>query len=363
MPNPGPVPSLNPDLAYVLQHVGYSSPAMNPFIGLTGPVFNVCAYGADSTGGIDATTAINDAITDASAQIVAGSLTGAVIFFPQGKYLVNGSVTVTESNVHLLGAGVGATRLIYNPTDMVVAEQTLFRFGNTGTTSVLKSECSLRGMKLQSSKTDYTNIFNKIAIDIWNMSNVVIGDVIITEWASKATTCVGLRTNGREFLAVRSCTFRTDRPIHIRQSPVTPLGIRIDLDQSHFEDLHLNALVAGQDCIVIDPGAVITNLTFDGYQSWEGGRHGLYWNDTSTVSGTSSGNVFQNVRREQSQDASGYLVYVSANGTRQSQVNLTLLNCTADPRQKGFYFRHVLGVNITGSNYVGTSTALDCRRL
>lgn len=70
--------------------------------------FNVVAsYGADKTGVVEATTAIQNAINAASA---AG---GGVVYLPAGTYLLNSALAM-KSKVALLGDGLGATTVYQN---------------------------------------------------------------------------------------------------------------------------------------------------------------------------------------------------------------------------------------------------------
>jgi hypothetical protein len=70
-----------------------------------GAVFNVMAYGADSTGGTNSATAIGNAITAAQ------SAGGGVVYFPAGTFLINSGLTVTANGITLQGAGTGATTI------------------------------------------------------------------------------------------------------------------------------------------------------------------------------------------------------------------------------------------------------------
>jgi hypothetical protein len=68
-------------------------------------IFNVKEFGATGDGTTDDTDAIQDAID-------AAAVAGGVVFFPPGTYLI-GNLT-GASNIHLRGAGAGATTLLYN---------------------------------------------------------------------------------------------------------------------------------------------------------------------------------------------------------------------------------------------------------
>ncbi len=86
---------------------------------VAGPVFDVVSgYGADPTGNVDSTTAIQNAIDAAE---TAG---GGVVFLPPGTFLVapptgeNSALKVSTSNIVLRGAGKGQTFLLNTSYEM-----------------------------------------------------------------------------------------------------------------------------------------------------------------------------------------------------------------------------------------------------
>lgn len=70
--------------------------------------YNVISFGADPTGSADSTTAINAAITAASANGFTGA-TGGVIWFPAGRYKITSTIVITNNNITLMGVGGGAS--------------------------------------------------------------------------------------------------------------------------------------------------------------------------------------------------------------------------------------------------------------
>lgn len=86
------------DFSYAGYHAG-EGPIPTP----PGPAFDVTTYGADATGGSDATAAIQAAIDAASAAAP------AVVDFPAGTFRVDGTLSVRTSGVVLRGQGSGST--------------------------------------------------------------------------------------------------------------------------------------------------------------------------------------------------------------------------------------------------------------
>lgn len=93
-----------PDFSYAGYHNGELSPGSKT----AGSTLDVVAqYGADPTGAIDATTAIQGAIAAAE------SAGGGVVSIPPGLYRLDGVLTIRASNIVLRGAGPDASRLFF----------------------------------------------------------------------------------------------------------------------------------------------------------------------------------------------------------------------------------------------------------
>src|SRR4051812_44498132 len=87
-------------------HIAHSNQAYSK---LNGAWVDVKAdFGAAGNGSTNDATAINNAVTAAAALGVNG---GATVYFPPGDYNVGSAITVSSSNVRLLGAGRNATRI------------------------------------------------------------------------------------------------------------------------------------------------------------------------------------------------------------------------------------------------------------
>jgi len=80
-----------------------------------GDVYNVTAYGAAGNGSTDDRSAIQSAIN--SAQL---SVYGGVVYFPPGEYWVSNYIEVADSNISLIGAGMGATTITGTGTNDVI---------------------------------------------------------------------------------------------------------------------------------------------------------------------------------------------------------------------------------------------------
>lgn len=70
--------------------------------------FNVVNFGADPSNAADSTTAINAAVTAASANGFTGA-TGGKVWFPAGRYKITSTIVITSNNITLMGVGGGGS--------------------------------------------------------------------------------------------------------------------------------------------------------------------------------------------------------------------------------------------------------------
>lgn len=130
-------------------------------------IVSVKAYGAKGNGTTDDTAAINAAVAAAPA--------GAQITFPIGNYLLTDTVTISRDRIHLLGAGVGATTITFNPSSAKAA----IKVDNGGSVDRTYGG-SIEGIYFKSGNTTQ----QKIAIDLVDTSGYTIRDV----WVDPVTS-------------------------------------------------------------------------------------------------------------------------------------------------------------------------------
>jgi hypothetical protein len=122
----------------------------------------VAGYGADSTGGSDATAPVQAAI-DAAA--TAG---GGVVVFPAGLYRFDGRLWVTASNVVLRGAGSDQSKLYFtSSTGMSHQSHITFRgaLGQDG------------DLLLAYDAPAYGSV-----VELWDASSLSVGDDVVIGW-------------------------------------------------------------------------------------------------------------------------------------------------------------------------------------
>lgn len=105
----------------------------------------------------------------------------------------------------------------------------------------------------------------------------VIGGLGSNSLLSGSGGCHGIYSQGREFLRTKNVTVYADIPVRLGRNP-NHYGAA---DHYHLEDMFL---VGGTvyPLIMVDPGAVIGNLTLNG-TSFNLGTDGFYFNDTAAV--------------------------------------------------------------------------------
>jgi hypothetical protein len=93
-------------------YAGYHHGEADPEAPAAAKVLDVVAqYGADPLGKVDATPAAQKALDDA------GAMGGAVVFFPEGLYRLDGTLAAHASGVVVRGAGADKTRLYFTRSE------------------------------------------------------------------------------------------------------------------------------------------------------------------------------------------------------------------------------------------------------
>ncbi len=304
----------------------------------TGDIISVKDYGAVGNGVHDDTSNIQNAINTIGAN--------SSLYFPTGIYKVTSTITVSQNRVHLLGAGVYATQILFAPS----SNSTCFKF--SAGASVLY-QGSVRNMAFYSSDTTYT----KTAIELIDTSTYLVEDIVVggsltangsNFWGGNGS--IGLRVRGRETGCISRINIYADRPILISPNPNNSISI----DHFDFMDTYLGA--NGNPCVEIESGVNLTHSKFIGYNAWVLGTYGLYWNDTTTTM-CSYGLILSGVRTEQGTSANAWMVYINHHyGLHQVSIS----DCYGGIDRNGYYLRNCQNVSFNNVYHVGTSNvALD----
>ena len=331
----------NPDVAGELQRNGanlvWHTGTLARALEWDTQVVNVLDYGAANDNSADATTAINAAIAAAYLNLTID--VGGSVYFPAGIYLINGTILVEDDRIHLIGAGKQATVFLFNPSS-----NNLPCVHFTKGVSVLY-QCSMRGFAI--SRTGSAT--GAIGIQASDTSELLVEDVAMLMGTTLAS--VGIKLLGREFTTLQRIQVSAVQPLVIGNNPNASPG---GSDHLHVTDFYGTA-ATGSDVITIEDDTFITNMTFDGYQGWVGGRHGLNW----TVSAAAGDlNIrFANVRREQGASATAYAFLIDK--TTGAVYNLSFENCYIGGTTRGFYLRGCQQVSLRNVNLDIAANALD----
>jgi hypothetical protein len=263
----------------------------------------------------------------------------------KGVHNITRKVHAKHQRVHLHGAGLYATTVLFDPKDDPQAESlddgyVCFEFSSGPNVHYQSSLTDLSFYSHDGKKT-------KVAIDLadfsdFKMDRVSVGGSVVTPQGTCAWTggkgSVALRTRGRELLEANKLTVSADRPIQFSKNPNNE---NIACDHFHFSNINL--IGNGHPLVSVDDENVrITQMLFDGYQAWCLGTHGFYWKDTKSKY-VSNGVTLKNVRWEQEESPDGHLVHIEHNSACQK---LALDDCYMGTRAKGLYLRNCQKVSL-----------------
>lgn len=223
----------------------------------------------------DNTTALNAA---------ANSVPGAVrVLFPNSctyRFTQANAINFAKA-VLLQGAAPRATVLDYEPN----ANGIFLNWSNGLSVIYAAGGAGLDNLTIISSNTAHTKTMVSFTdLSGFSATNSSIGWPAGGVTGGTGSICV--YTHGREAITLRGLTLQCDKPLEIGLNPHAYLSV----DVSHFSDLYLLPSATFPP-VMVDPGVVFTDTTFDGYQAWVGGTGGFAYNDTAAFGVVSSVNA------------------------------------------------------------------------
>jgi hypothetical protein len=266
---------------------------------------------------------------------------GGTVIYPAPIYVPTEPLVVSKNGTHVIGAGPYATSVC----PAVGFSGKVFDF--TAGASELY-QCSLKGWGFIGAGTN-----QKTAISVVDASQCLIENIKISNWTGSDS--IGLQLKGRDNFSIRKISIDADIPVSIEPCP----HYWNSFDMSHLQDIYLVTRKPEGAAITIAPGCSLNQVKIDGYVSLCKGKYGIYWSDPNPPNpndGTMSGNLnFKDCRVEQFDDLTGHSIYIDGPVIHV----LTIENWALEPNSAGLYFRHVHGLNVSKSHYLGDQNVVD----
>jgi len=300
-------------------------------------IVSVRDFGAKGDGATDDTAAIQATINSTAGPIA--------VYIPTGVYKVTSTITIAKDRVKLYGDGV-ASRILFVPTTNAVC----FLYDKGSDQSF---QHIMQDIAFYSTDTTYT----KTAIKLVNVGSCLFDNVqtFFPHWFGAGS--IFMHILGRDVTSIRKLTAFADKPIRISPIPAPHTASGIGIDHFHFQDCYLGNTTSANPLITIDDNVILSDVTFDGYQAWVGGSHGLYWDDTLSTAVSFALNL-NNVRHEQLVGTTGWAVYINRTGTAElHSLNIKNLRCNVEGN--GVYLRKVRYSVLDDVIYAGAQTAYD----
>ena len=314
----------------------------NQFAGAdAGAKITACIADLPSTGGTCDARGLEGAQSAASTITIDKSVT---LLLGAGTLTMtaNPGISVTSLGVEIVGVDSRTTILNYTPS----GTGTAIKF-SAGASELFQT--AIRHLYISS--TDTTN--TKTALEVVDVSDWKMEDVIVHTWSG--SNSIGLLLKGRELVNIEEGAIYADIPVRISANPNRSDG---SLDAANFKDTLLVAPISGatQPVILVDSGAILTQVVFDG-GAWIGGTYGLYWVDTTST--VSSVNMrISDLRWEQQSDANGWFVYIDKSGggaSSMEQLAIQRVSTGAGASANGIYLRNTHFLSIDDYQYGSTS--------
>jgi hypothetical protein len=267
------------------------------------------------------------------------------LLLPMGsiQLLANPGILITSGGCQILGQGQNATVLQYSPSTTASAIKC------QALTAVAIAQIKLSGFTMDATGNSQV----KTAFQIIDSEEMEVSNIAISNWSDGTKSSVGLEINGRQAFIGDRLTFNCDLPCHIKTDPNTSV---VAADHFHFSNIYFIA-DASQPCWLVDSGVWLTNCTWDGYQAWVGGSHGIQW--TGYNGSTPAYNIaFHNVRAEQGAGAGGGNYVFHLNPTQQ-MFSVLISNCTSDSTRNFIFMRTARNYLLEINFYDGLGVALN----
>jgi hypothetical protein len=269
-----------------------------------------------------------------------------------GSFNVTASISITNDNQHVVGAGIGATNINFTPGSPLP----LFVVGNSA--EIVNIE--LGGFQ------EISAVPVGDAIRLVDAGYPYIHDITIQNWNGTA-----LHLEGKESGTLERIYITANNPIIIDANPHN--GNAIELDAFDFEKMNLAVLANGGPGLGTGNAITITGITSTTVIQHlsmnridiEGGLNGVDMEDANVTGFAFNGWDLRAMHWEQQQGSAGSGYMLKFNRTAGLTNHVVLTNILAGggggAPNNGFYFRNTLAMTATDLGFDGTTpnVALD----
>ena len=291
----------------------------------------------------DASPAINKAIS--SSPRSPGILVKLI-----GSFSCQTTIHVNRDRASIIGTGMYATQMIFDPASPLP----LFEFAKADKSMVV--QCAIRDMALfgAGAWNDPARV-QKIGIKIVDADIIEVRNIAMLNWTGN--TSIGLQIQGREMGFIENISVVADLPISIEKNPNLDW---ISIDHFTFRNNYLITTDKNGMAVKLASGIYLTNVVFEGTNSWCGGKYGLYWEDTESKA-VSSNLSIKNVRMEQGAAPGGEIIHIKHHYTLYNLVLENIYGCSGGVG--GIYLRNCASATLQNIFFTSVDkpvpTALD----
>lgn len=232
-----------------------------------------------------------------------------VFYCPSGKYTITAEIPIRQDGTVIKGL-VENRHNEYEARVMLEINATaainLFNLDRE-TNAVLYNTGLLNLYMTSNSNFDHTFIRANA------VSHPLIDNIYVYQPTGSYGNCTGIQTYGHDLLKASRLHLQCSYPIKIGKNRIYGTST-YDADAWIFRDLTMvgksTADAIANSLIALEDNVWFTHLIFEGYQSWQGGKFGFYWDDTNGAV-AATGLTFRNIKSEQADPTTGTLFYIS----------------------------------------------------
>ena len=280
----------------------------------------------------------------------------STIKFSPGVYVLTSGVTISQSGIHLEGAGYSSTILRFQPT----AHGTLLTFKDTAypVASSAIHDVGVTNMTLDATGSSLSYV--KTALGIFDVSEMIIQNVLVRDFSDTTRESTCFEIHGREQIIFSNIPNAfCNKAVYIGEDANAS---NEGLDRSTFSDVvlgNLTSIAEGSSCVTTKPvieiteaDAFLTNVTFSGYDLICG-SYGVYWTAANNKTAGSNNVSFRHGRNEAQVTVPDWVYYIVPDGSGGTIFGLSFddVSAGAPSGKGGWYLRNVYNGSMNDVTY------------